>query len=367
MNRFMPSSAVRATLIALSPILALVGCTEEVPAEKPVRPVLTAQVQIQTYWQHHTYSGEIGARHETDLGFRVAGKLVERAVEVGDRTAPGDVLARLDPEDYGLQLMEAEAQLAAARAEMEKARADLKRYASLLKRKLVSEADYQDFRNAFNVATARERQAKASVAVARNQAAYTELKAGRDGIVTAVEAEQGQVVAAGQTVVRLALCCEKEAVISVPENRLDEMRGAEEVLTSLWAVPGSSYTGKVREISPGADPVTRTYRVRVSLPEAGEEVQFGMTASVRISRRLHDQVALLPATALYQQDGAPAVWILDPDTMTVALRPVTVAEYRQDGVLLSNGVAEGETIVAAGVHMLVAGQRVRLPDQGDRR
>lgn len=265
MNRFKPSSVVRATLVALSPTLALVGCTEEPPAEKPVRPVLTAQVQIQPYWQHHTYSGEIGARHETDLGFRVAGKLAER-----------------------------------------------------------------------------------------------------DGIVTAVEAEQGQVVAAGQTVVRLALCCEKEAVISVPENRLDEMRGSEQVVTSLWAVPDSSYTGKVREISPGADPVTRTYRVRISLPEAGEEVQFGMTASVRVSRRLHDQVALLPATALFQQDGTPAVWVLDPDTLTVALRRVTVAEYRQNGVLVSDGVAEGERIVAAGVHMLVAGQRVRLPDQGDR-
>lgn len=339
------------------------GCKEEAPVEKPVRPVLTTTVRIQPYWQRHTYSGEIRARYETDLGFRINGKIVERPVEVGDEVAPDEVLARLDPADYKLRLTEAEAALAAAQAEMEKARGDLNRYGSLLERKLVSDADYQDFRNAYDVATARERQAVASVSVARNQADYTTLSANRKGIVTAVEAEEGQVIVAGQTVARLALCCEKDVVISIPENRLDEVRDADEVVISLWAVPDSAYQGKVREVSPGADPVTRTYRVRITLPDAGADVQYGMTASVQVGRRLHAQAALLPATALFQDDGGHAVWVLDRESMTVALRPIEVTEYRQDGLLVGGGISDGELVVSAGVHLLVPGQEVRLVEK----
>jgi multidrug efflux system membrane fusion protein len=348
-------------------VLVLSGCTDVTPQPKPVRPVLTSEVMLRPYWQQHVYSGEIEARNETALGFRVAGKLSMRNVEVGDRVSANTLIARLDPEDYRLRLMEAEAQLTAAAAELSKAAADQKRYASLLKRELVSDADYQGFSNAYNVARARKRQAEASLAVARNQADYTDLHADHEGIVTAVEAEQGQVVAAGQTVVRLALCCEKEAVISVPENRLDEIRLADEITVELWALPDAGFAGKVREVSPGADPVTRTYRVRISLPEAGDDVQFGMTASVRVKRRLHEQVALVPATALFQHDSAPAVWILDPESTTVTLRTVTVAAYRQDGVLVSDGLTDGDRIVTAGVHLLVEGQTVRLANTGGRR
>lgn len=345
---------------SLAATILLTACNEQALPEKPIRPVLTQTVRIAPYWQQHNYSGEIRARYETNLGFRIGGKIVQREVEVGDRVAAGQVLARLDPADYRLRLLEAQAALAVARAEEDKARKDLDRYSSLLERKLISESDFHNFSNAFDVALARRKQAEAAVSVARNQADYTTLKADRDGIVTEVEAEEGQVVAAGQTVIRVALCCEKEAVVSVPENRLDDVRMADRVTATLWAVPGASYPGKVREISPGADPVTRTYRVRISLPEADQRVQYGMTVLAKVQRRLHGEVARLPSSALFQKGNRPAVWILDRDSLTVFLQPVEVAEYRQDGVLVKRGLRDGQYLVTAGVNQLVPGQRVRL-------
>jgi RND family efflux transporter MFP subunit len=200
-------------------VVALSGCEKAPPPAKLIRPVLTQQVEIQPYYQEASYAGEVRAHHETVLGFRVNGKIVERYVEVGDMVKPGDVLARLDDEDNTLRLTEAEAGLAAAKAERNKAAADLERRAALLDKKAVSTADYQDFLNAFEVAKARLEQAEARLEVTRNQAEYTALTSDLAGVITAVEGEVGQVVAAGQTVLRLALAEEKEVRIAVPENR----------------------------------------------------------------------------------------------------------------------------------------------------
>ncbi len=348
-------------LLILISSLLLAGCDEtENLAPKPVRPVLSQLVEITPYWQTNTYSGEIRARHETNLGFRINGKIIERRVEAGDRVKPGDILARLDPDDYRLRLAEAEAQLAVAEAEKSKAAADLKRYDTLLQKRLVSEEEFQNYRKLLEVASAKERQASAAVNVARNQHSYTTLIADRKGVVTLVQADEGEVVAAGQSIVQLALCCEKEAEISVPENRLDALRGANDIQITLWALPEQHYTAELRELAPAADSVTRTYRVRLAIAATGPEISYGMTATAKVRMQLHKQIVQLPLSAIFQQGTSTAVWVVDPEQLSVKLQPVTIAEYRQDGALISSGLNGSERVVSAGVHRLVAGQQVRL-------
>ena len=341
-------------------VVALSGCEKAPPPEKLIRPVLTRQVEIQPYYQEASYAGEVRAHHETVLGFRVNGKIVERNVEVGDTVKPGDVLARLDDEDNTLRLTEAEAGLAAAKAERNKAAADLKRHAALLDKKAISTADYQDFVNDFDVAKARLKQAEARLEVTRNQAEYTALTSDQAGVITAVEGEVGQVVAAGQTVLRLALAEEKEVRIAVPENRLGELKRADEISIRLWADPDTRYRGRVREISPGADPVTRTYSAKITLLYPSPEVQLGMTATVTIIHRLGGTVARLPLTSIFQKEDQPAVWVVAADTGAVSLAPVEVAQYEQDAVVISSGLSQGQHVVTAGVHKLIPGQKVRL-------
>ncbi|MCP3671666.1 MAG: efflux RND transporter periplasmic adaptor subunit [Gammaproteobacteria bacterium] len=347
-------------LILVFPVL-LVGCNDDKGvAPKPIRPVLSQLVEVTPYWQTNIYSGEIRARHETDLGFRINGKIIERRVEAGDKVKPGDILARLDPDDYRLQLTEAEAQLTVAQAERNKAAADLERYDTLLQRKLVSEEEFQNYQKILDVASAKERQASAAVNVARNQHSYTTLIADREGVVTSVQADEGEVVAAGQSIVQLALCCEKEVEISVPENRLDAMRGADDIRITLWALPGKRYTAQLRELSPTADRITRTYRVRLTLAEVGPDISYGMTATAKVRMQLHKQIVHLPLSAIFQKGTDTAVWVVDSERLSVKLQPVTIAEYRQDGALISSGLNGGERVVSAGVHRLVAGQQVRL-------
>ena len=255
--------------------LLLAACREETATAKPIRPVLSQTAHYQPYWEETSYAGEVKARYETALGFRINGKIVQRGVEVGGRVSAGTVLARLDPADYRLKHLEAEAELAAAWAQRNKAATDLERYAALLDKQVVSKSEYTDYLNTFDVAKARLKQAEAELEVTRNQTTYTELTTERDGIVTALEAEVGQVVAAGQTVARLALDGDREAVIAVPEHRLDDLNRPDTIRIRLWALPNRDYRGRIREIAPGADPVTRTYRVRITIDEA--DTAFGRT------------------------------------------------------------------------------------------
>ncbi len=352
-----------AALVAAA-ILVLAGCGEKASPPEVVRPVRLVQVVQGGTLDTAVFAGEVRPRHEADLGFRIGGKLVARSVDVGARVRRGAVLARLDPADVGLQAEAAKAQVAATETEYKFAQAEYERYQKLLQEKFISASALDAKRNTFEANRAKFEQAKANLAVAQNQAGYSTLVANEDGVVTAVLAEPGQVVAAGQAVVRIAREEEREVAISVPENRIGELAAAKQLVAVLWAVPGKTYAAKVREVSPAVDPITRTFPVRVSIVAPDPAVQWGMTANVGLLAAGDAAAALLPLTSIYQKDGKPAVWRYDPATGRVALAVVTIGQYREDGVLVTSGVASGDWIVAAGVNKLVPGQVVRPYDTG---
>jgi membrane fusion protein, multidrug efflux system len=348
------SLAATATVAAL-----MAGCGEKQAPPDPVRPVVLQQVRIGAPNETSVFAGEVKPRREADLAFRVGGKLIARTVDVGARVRKGQVLARLDPADVALQAEAAKAQVAAAETELRFAKAEFERFQNLFAQKFVSESALDQKRNAYETNRAKLEQARAQLAVAQNQAGYSTLSAPDDGVIVAITAEAGQVVGAGQSVMRLAREEEREIAISVPENRIDEVTSAPMLAVVLLADPQKLYAAKVREVAPAVDPTTRTFAVRVAVPDADRRMQWGMTANVAVRRVGGGQSGTIPLTAIYRKDGNPAVWVYDPDTHKVALRPVTVAQFREDGAVVSAGLADGEWIVGAGVHKLQPGQVVR--------
>lgn len=349
-----PILSILSALIAT----ALAGCGGGQEHVETLRPALVIQVQPNVDADRNVYSGEVRARHEVDLAFRIGGKLITRQVEIGGVVKAGEILARLDPADSALNAESAKAQAAAGETEYRYAKAELARYATLLEKKFISQAVYDAKLNAFNAAKARYEQASSQAVVAGNQAGYATLRADRAGVITAVNADPGQVVAAGQPMFRLAQPEEKEVVVAVPENRLAELRASPEVAIRLWAEPTKIYRGKVREISPNADAATRTFIVKASVFGAGPEVRLGMTASVLFNGAAAPSV-LLPLAAVTQKDGQASVWVVEGADNKVAPRPVKLGSYREDGVTVVSGLSVGERIVAAGVHKLLPGQAVR--------
>lgn len=355
--------SVSRTLIVVLAALAVVGCgSQETPPER-VRPVQLAQVHVGGIGDLAVFAGEVKPRHEADLAFRIGGKVVERRVDVGAHVHRGQVLARLDPADVALQAQAAEAAVAAARTEDAFARAELERYQDLHRQKFVSASALDQKRTAAQAAAARLEQAQAALQVQRNQAAYATLAASDDGVITAVNAEAGQVVSAGQPVMKLARTAEREVAIAVPESRIDEIRKAQRLEVVVAADADRRYEGRVREISPAVDPVTRTFAVRVSVIAADAALNWGMTANVIVAGAREAAAALVPLPSIYHRpDGTPAVWIYDPASRTVTLRAVELGPFRADGVLVT-GLSNGEWVVAAGVNKLEAGQTVRPYEQ----
>lgn len=353
-------AAIRRLAIALAAPVLLAACGAEEQAQPPIRPVETVVVRTGALSGAAGFAGEVRARHESDLAFRVGGKVIERRVDAGAIVRKGALLARLDPQDAALSAQAARAQVVAAEAEHALAKAEFERYTQLYEQKFVSQAVLDARQSAYNAARAKLAQARAQASVSGNQSAYTALRAGHDGIVTAVNLEVGQVVAAGQPVLRFARPEEKEVLINVPENRIDEVREAGAAVIALWADTEKRYTGRVREVSPTADAATRTFPVRVTIENADSVVKLGMTANVLFSTEEADGVALVPLTAVLQKEGRASVWVVDPDHQTVGLRAVEIAAYREDGAVIASGLRDGERIVSRGVHKLLPGQRVRL-------
>lgn len=344
--------------------MVLFGCgAGEKPAEV-VRPVQLTQVTLGNAGDTAVFAGEVRPRHEADLGFRIGGKIVSRGVDMGARVKKGQALAQLDPADVGLQVEAARAQVAAIETEYRFAQSEYERSQNLYREKFISASALDGKRNTLDANRAKYEQAKANLAVAQNQASYATLVANEDGVITAVNAEPGQVVTPGQAVVRIAREEEREVAISVPENRIGELKAAQQLVVVLWANAGRTYAARVREVSPAVDPTTRTFAVRVSIIDADPSVQWGMTANVGLLAAGNAAAALLPLTSIYQKDGKPAVWRYDTATHQVNLVPVAIGQYREDGVLVTAGVAPGDWIVAAGVHKLIPGQMVRPYDAG---
>lgn len=353
--------AARRSLCALALALAvLAGCNKAADRPDETRPVHAVKISLAPDQQDATYTGDVRPRWETAFGFRVPGKIVARLVEVGQSVKRGQVLARLDPQDQKLSAEAAKQQLVAARSDYEQATADLKRYQELIDKGFVSAAEFDRRKTTYDTAAARLEQATAQLDLSQNQTAYTQLRADQNGVVTAVQAEVGQVVAAGQTVVKVARLEEKEVAVNVPENRLAELRATKAVDVTLWAVPGHVYKGQIREISPSADAVTRTYTVKVTVLDPDGGVQLGMTANVSLKNGERAQAARIPLTALFSQGADPAVWVIDPTSNKVQLKPVKVGRYTQDYVSIVSGLNDGDLVVRAGVHKLNPGEKVRV-------
>ena len=351
---------MRILALALLAAIGLSACSESKPVEEPIRPVLAMQVQPGAADSRDVYSGEVRARYESDVSFRVGGKLVARPVDAGTSVRKGQTLARLDPEDARLAASAAAAQLAAAESDYALARSELARYEDLLAKKFISASAFDAKQNAFNAAKGRLEQMRSQAAISTNQAGYTTLVADADGIVVSVSAEPGQVVSAGQAVLKLARAGDKEVVMAAPESQLDRFKVGQAVGVSLWTDPNRLFAGRIREIAGGADPVTRTYLVRIAAIDAPAEARLGMSANVHLQTASGESIVVVPLTALARSRDDPAVWVVDPASRQVKLRPVTVAQFREDGAAVTSGLSAGEWIVTAGVHKLRPGQVVRL-------
>lgn len=343
---------------ALAMVLLLAGCeASTAPAPKAERPVRVQRVTFESDNAARDFVGVVRARHETDLGFRVAGKIVARIVNVGDRVHAGDVVARLDPQDAQLQVESASAELAAATSNQAQTSADHQRYVTLRERGFASIADFDRKKLAKDEAEGRVERAKRSLELARNQLGYTELKADADGVITATMGEPGQVVAVGQAVARLAHRGEKEAVVALPESWLAEARKAK-ATARLWHDSARAFGATLRELSPQADPASRTYAARFTIRDADDAVAFGMTATVTLSLGSDAPVARLPLSAILNRGTGPAVYVVDGNGALVQ-RPVAVASFTEDAAIVTAGVSDGDKVVTLGAQKLEAGLKVR--------
>ncbi len=342
--------------------LLLAACSRPAPPPEPVRAVRTVVIAPQATSSQLQFAAEIKPRIETRLGFRVAGKINERRVGLGDRVKAGDVLARLDPTDLRLGQDASRAAVTSAEVNLRQSEQDYKRYQDLRSQGFISSAELERRETALKVAQTQLAQARAQAGVQGNQAAYAALVADRPGVVTAVEAEPGMVVAAGQTVVRIADDGPRDAVFSVPEDRVALLQAIAaargRVQVRLWGDGRPPLPATLREIAAAADTATRTFLVKADIGAA--DVRIGQTADVVVAAPGAGPAIRVPLAALREDHGATAVWRVDPASMTVQSRPVKVAGADGADAILASGLAPGDRVVTAGVHVLTAGQKVKL-------
>jgi membrane fusion protein, multidrug efflux system len=347
--------------LALSGVILLAGCSKPVEKVEEIRPVRAVRLAADNADIGTEFSGEVRARVESRLGFRVGGKIVARKVDVGSLVKRGQVLMQLDPQDLQLAQAQANAGQKAAESNRDLAKAELKRYQDLREKNFVSQAVLDGKETAFKAAQASYEQAVAAYRNQSNQAGYTTLVSDVNGVVTGVDAEVGQVVAAGNPVVRVAQAGEKEIVIGIPEDKVDALRRMNDVRVRTWAKPDQVIPGKLRELSPMADPATRTYAAKISIPNASDDIKLGMTAYVAFAAKTQNPVIKLPLTALFQDKSATAVWLIDNGR--VKLTPIQVAGSAGNDILVAGGISPGQTIVTAGVNLLKPGQKVKILDE----
>ena len=285
--------------------------------------------------------------------------MIAREVDVGAVVQPGQLIARIDPTDYRLAVDNARAALASAEADYARAKADLDRYQMLRGSAAFMTQTLDTRQSVSSTPQARVDQARSQLSSAENNLAYTELHADAAGVITAVQAEVGQVLAQGQGMVKLARSDELEILVGVPEHRLQTVRDASRVTFELWSDTGRRYAAKLRELSPSADPMTRTYPARYTIVEPPTFIGIGMTATLTLARPDPELLAEVPLSAIFQQGKEPAVWVVDKATSTVSLRPVTISRWRDETALIASGVKNGDVVATAGVHKLEPGQKIR--------
>jgi multidrug efflux system membrane fusion protein len=318
------------------------------------RPVRVHRVSAATP-SERTYTGVVKPRYETDLGFRVAGKIITRSVEIGDQVLAGQVIAQLDPTDYELAVQIAEAELVASKAEEKNAIKEEARFRRLAEQSATSDTQVERAIANLTAATAHVDRAERSLSQARNRLAYCTLKADADGVVTALSAEVGQVVAEGTPITRVARMGELEAVINLPENRADDAKALATV--TVWGEEGLGYRATLRELSPSVDATTRTYQARFSIHDPGPSVMLGRTVTIHLSPDASLSEMAIPLTAVMRQGNQTAVWKIEGDQLVAA--PVVISAYHEEMAIISDGVESGDEIVAAGVQKIDAGIRVR--------
>jgi membrane fusion protein, multidrug efflux system len=336
------------------------GHFAKAPIESENLPVVSTQViQAANSGQSYTYPGEVRGRYESQLAFQVTGKIIKRNVQLGSRVNAGDVLMQIDAKDIQQTVSSNSAQVYSAQSQLKLAESNLNRYRQLLDGGAISQAQYDQYVNAYNAAASAVQQATAQYTQGANQLDYTLLTADQTGVVSAITAEAGQVVSAGQTVVTIVQDGEQEIEINVPENRLEELKTAGQLNVTFWALPNVTLNGSVREIAPMADPTTRTFKVRVSLLNPPPSVKLGMTATVSLTDDNAAHTAFsIPLAALYQTGDTPAVWVVNDNILT--LRPIQTGSFGDGTIQVLAGLQAGERIVSAGVHKLEEGQRVKI-------
>jgi membrane fusion protein, multidrug efflux system len=345
-------------------VLLLAACGNGEPAAVAVRPAMVVQPQLAGDLMD-AYPGEVRARLEPELAFRIGGKVAKRLVEVGERVKKDQPLAELDPQDVRLQLEATRAQVAAAEANLQLVRAERDRYKTLLARNLVSRSQYDNAENLYRSGEARVKQIKAEFNVANNQAGYAVLRASQDGVVARRMVEVGQVVAAGQTVFTLAADGEREVLISLPEQAFERFKVGQNVAVELWSQPDQRFPGRIREMSPSADPQSRTFAARVAFTEGKVPAELGQSARVFIAHNAEVPLAV-PLSALSAEKDVPYVWVVDPKDSTLKRTNVRIGAFGEKTVPVLEGLKATDWVVAAGGQVLREGQQVRPVDRDNR-
>lgn len=352
---------VRPALPSLAALVfvALAACSEQHVATEDVRPVRTMTVSPRATSAVAEFPGEVRPRIETRAGFQVGGRMTQRLVEVGQPVKQGQALATVDPQDYRLAAEASEAARTSAQVDRDQQRADYKRFEDLQAKGFISQAELDRRKAGLDAAEARYAQTAANARVTGNQAGYAVLRAPHDAVVTAIDAEVGQVVSAGQSVVRLAQTAEKEVVIGIPEQQLALLRDAADISVRLWA-GGAPIKGRLREVSPVADPATRTFPARITLVNPPLGVALGMTGTVAFAIPLPQNIITVPLQALVVEGGSTHAWRYDPASNTVQRTRVRVGNVAGNEVVVAEGLKAGDMVVTAGAHQLKDGQKVKL-------
>lgn len=341
--------------------LLLAACSKKEPPPEPVRPVLSVKVEALNEETLGRFAGSIQARYESNTGFRVGGRIASRNVDVGTEVEKGTLLATLDPSDQQNQLRSAQGDLAKIEAQLINAQANARRQQALFDRGVGAQAQLDEATTNLKTTQASLDQARAAVNQSKDQLGYTELRSDHKAVVTAWNAEAGQVVTAGQQVVTLAQPDIKEAVIDLPDTLVDQIPKDVVFLVAAQLDPSIKTTAVIREIEPQAQSATRTRRARLTLTDTPEGFRLGTAISVTLSSAIKPRIEL-PATTLQEADGKTRIWVIDTQNKTVSPRDVTVVSRTDSTVVLAGGVKNGEQVVSAGVNSLKPGQSVKLDE-----